>query len=310
MEKNKAVNVHDAFFKRQMDIRQHAAEMIRTTLPKPIVEKLDFTSLKNLNTSFTDGKVGNYRADAVYECRYGEDEWVTVTLLFEHKSYVEKYPHLQLLQYMCGIWEKDRQNNLPLRPILPILFYHGQPEWPYRKFEEYFEGGKVSPELLPYLPLYEYAFFNLQALGDDWIQDEIRDPFLRMALSLMRNIRSPRLLDKLEGFFRDLEILMEEENAHGKIDDNILYLFEGSGEPEEKIEEVMDQITYRKLLSGEGTYLWRREQRIAAQAREEGIVDVAKNFLAAGTDPSLVSKATGLPLEEVEELNKEIEDEE
>ena len=71
----------------------------------------------------------------------------------------------------------------------------------------------------------------------------------------------------------------------------------------------MDQITYRKLLSGEGTYFWRREQRIAAQAREEGeekgIVRVAKKLLADGADTSYVVKMTDLTPKEVENLKRE-----
>ncbi|MDY0363006.1 MAG: Rpn family recombination-promoting nuclease/putative transposase [Desulforegulaceae bacterium] len=54
-----------------------------------------------------------------------------IYLLFEHKSYYDKWIHLQLLEYLIKIWCQDIKNNNPdnLLVIIPMVLYHGRYKW-------------------------------------------------------------------------------------------------------------------------------------------------------------------------------------
>lgn len=52
-------------------------------------------------------------------------------------------------------------------PVIPLLFYHGTDDWPYRRHRNnYLDYGE---EILPYIPEYEYIFHNLQLKTDEEI---------------------------------------------------------------------------------------------------------------------------------------------
>ena len=152
---NNSLTPHDDFFKLQIEVKEKAADLLQASLPAPLLAKLKINTLKLTNNSFTDGEMGNFRADVIYECEFGDDQPVWITVLFEHKSYVEPYPHLQLMKYMWRVWDREAKNGDLLRPILPILFYHGEQEWEYRPFEACFQGGRVDPELHPFMPFFD-----------------------------------------------------------------------------------------------------------------------------------------------------------
>ena len=81
---------------------------------------------------------------------------------------------------MLGIWEQRTKEKLPLHPIIPMIIYHGQDKWQIRSFEEYFEG-KLSEELLPFIPRFEYLLTNLQARDAKEIRQQFQYLNLQMA---------------------------------------------------------------------------------------------------------------------------------
>ena len=96
MDKN-IINSHDKFFKSLFSRKEEAREFIEKSLPQDLVGKLDLDSLELDKTEYIDDNLQQNFSDIVYDCNYGEKFKVKITLLFEHKSYPEKYPHLQIL---------------------------------------------------------------------------------------------------------------------------------------------------------------------------------------------------------------------
>ena len=93
-------------------------------------------------------------SDLVYSATYRGTVAIKLSLLFEHKSYQPRYPHLQLLRYMLGIWETQRDQKLALTPVIPIIVYHGRESWQYRTLSELFAGA--DQELRRFLPSFDY----------------------------------------------------------------------------------------------------------------------------------------------------------
>ena len=57
-----------------------------------------------------------------------------VYMLFEHKSYPDKFVAVQLLRYMGAIWDQwlkgqKGETTARLPVIIPIVFYHGAETW-------------------------------------------------------------------------------------------------------------------------------------------------------------------------------------
>ena len=133
-------NVHDKFFKDSFS-RKHLVEgLIEELFPKDLSQNIDLGSLEFSNSSFTDEKLEEHFADIVYQCNYKSNQKLRISLLFEHKSYQEKYPHFQLLRYLLNAWEQDIKEKKALTLTIPIIIYHGKNHWKYEPISQYFKG--------------------------------------------------------------------------------------------------------------------------------------------------------------------------
>ena len=145
---------HDKFFKETFSRKEVARDYIDQFLPVDIRENLDLRTLQLSQTSHIDEELQEHLSDIVYTCRWKSKADVRISLLFEHKSYPEKFPHLQLLRYLLGTWEYDLREEQPLTVTIPIIVYHGKKKWKYKSFSDYFPLPKIDKEspLVRYIP--------------------------------------------------------------------------------------------------------------------------------------------------------------
>ncbi len=125
---------HDKLFKTVFTKKEAVAEFIDKLLPKNISQHIDLDSLELDSTEYTDEQLKIHCSDVVYNCNYLSEKEnqpipIKISLLFEHKSYPEKYPHLQLMRYFLNMWEIQTKQKQKLTPITPIIFYHGKSKW-------------------------------------------------------------------------------------------------------------------------------------------------------------------------------------
>ena len=107
-----------------------------------LVELLDFTRLKQLNSSFVSDALRAQESDMIFSVPFRDatetrDE-ILIYILLEHQSTVDPTMGFRLLFYMCQIWDTQRReweaesvskSEWRLRPILPIVFYTGTQQW-------------------------------------------------------------------------------------------------------------------------------------------------------------------------------------
>ena len=297
---NSSLTPHDDFFKLQMEVTEKAANFIQAALPARIVEKLDLSTLVHKNDSFIDPKSGNFQADVIYECVFGKGQRkVLISLLIEHKSYVEEFPHIQVGKYIWGALERQKKNLKALRPVLPILFYHGETEWEYRSFESYFEGGSIPEELKQFMPTFDYYFFNLGTWGEEWIEEKILIKGLEIALKLMLYSRSPQLWEHLPSILEGVEELLESDRGRTEFDEISLYLNKVANPKGAKDKQIMDLKTFLKRPNPEGSLAWEIEQEGVQKGIEKGKTEIAGKLLQDGFDADYVSRITGLSLAEI-----------
>ena len=184
--KNKIDKPHDHFFRATFSKKLVAKEFILNFLSKEIISKLNLSTLELDNGTYVDDKLAENISDLVYTCEWQgkENIQVVISFLWEHKSYVPKYPHLQLLRYQLNAWEQQYQNGDNLVPIIPIIVYHGDRKWKYKDFQDYFPY--VDEQLSQLIPKFDYLLTDLSNYTNKEL-NEIKLGFLGAALLLMKN---------------------------------------------------------------------------------------------------------------------------
>jgi predicted transposase/invertase (TIGR01784 family) len=177
---NELNNPNDVYFKGVMGMKTVAVAFNKQFLPKELLDKLDLDTLELDTVTYITDELKQNFADVVWKCNFKKGgRQARITMVYEHKSYIEKYPHFQLLRYIQGAWDTQiKQHKMPFMTI-PIVLYHGQQDWDEASFESYFGG--LDPELLRFLPCFDYVLINLQKYSDATIR-AIESIFLQKSL--------------------------------------------------------------------------------------------------------------------------------
>lgn len=178
-------NKHDDFFQSSFSKPFIVKPFLQHFVEPQLSGKFDYDSLELCDNTYITAELANYYSDRLWSVRFkGSREKQYFLLLFEHKSYVPRRIHLQLLRYMIEDWTKQIENQLlalqeakkmgekkqpkiRLKMILPIVLYHGKNEWKVPKFEDMF--GKVPDYLKRFLPIFEFIVVDLSKYSDQTI---------------------------------------------------------------------------------------------------------------------------------------------
>ena len=131
---------HDQFVRAILADKNVAIDYFKSCLPEFISEKLDFSTLVQTGDTYISRHFKQTFSDVVFNCqRKGGGQNVKVSLLIEHKSYIDKYVPIQLANYIFSGLKKQIDNKEMLSIIIPILFYHGSETWEYNELTGLFE---------------------------------------------------------------------------------------------------------------------------------------------------------------------------
>jgi len=97
---------HDRFFKKVFGRGNVAAELLRCYLPPEIVSLLDLSRVELDADAFVDDKLREHFSDLLYRVGLQSGDEAFVQVLIEHKSYSDKWVHLQTLRYQTLEWER------------------------------------------------------------------------------------------------------------------------------------------------------------------------------------------------------------
>jgi predicted transposase YdaD len=100
---NDVTNPHDKLFRETWSNLDNARSFLHHYLPDHVLACMDLETLEISKDSFVEKELLDYYSDMLYKVTLsGKSGFVYV--LFEHKSYYDRYVHLQLLEYMGKIW--------------------------------------------------------------------------------------------------------------------------------------------------------------------------------------------------------------
>ena len=231
------IDAHDKFFKTVFKDKENTIDFITGAFPDNIRQNLNLGTLRIAESSYTDSKLSEHFSDVVYECETVNGEKIFITILFEHKSFAPKHPHIQLLKYLTRIWELQLKQKRSITLIIPVVVYHGKSRWVKKKFHSSFL--KYSNELFPYIPAFDYLLIDLSELSDQEIKDKLfTRTALRIGLFIEKNIFDTANLQKhLKDFLLLDKLYYREEKGIQFLESVLRYLSYASEITYEEVEK-------------------------------------------------------------------------
>jgi predicted transposase YdaD len=238
-------NPHDKLFRHTYSDKENACSFLSQGLPEQVLKLVDLSTLEISKDSFIEKELADYHSDMLYKVNLTDGSQGFVYVLFEHKSYYDRFVHLQLLEYMAKIWRlyikqhKKPPDFLPI--VIPLLVCHARKKWPDGTLRlTSLLSGPVG-DLAGYIPDFGFELYDLHRYSDDEIKGTIAS---RLGLLLLKHIRDPDLQRKLPGIFALLRILMEKETGLQWLEVVIRYLASARDDDElsvDQIKEIVEQ---------------------------------------------------------------------
>jgi len=284
---------HDEFFKEIFGEPAHARDLLEGILPPEVRELLDLEHLQREDGSFLTPQLAEDYADLLYRCPMRKGE-AFVALLLEHKSWAPRHPHLQLLAYMQGIWERVEKEGEPLPPVIPVVVYNGPGEWKVRKLAQSFPG--IPAALQPFLPDFAFLLLDLAREPVEPLRERFRQRPVRMAMELMRAIFSPEEVKALMERLTPDDGPMDRDLALRFLRVVLRYIFKRSGTTvREALALALHPETREQSMTMEEEILQRGEQRgIRASKLED-----ARRMRDHGIAWDIVTNVTGIKPEDL-----------
>ncbi len=237
-------NPHDRFAKSVMSKIENAKDFFGGVLPEGPRELIDIETLRLEKESYVDEELSEFFSDIVYTCRY-RGSAVKLVLLFEHKSFVPKYPHLQLLQYKLNVWKRYVRNSRKPPVVLPVVLYHGTTQWNKRRFIEYLSMpvDVDAAFFAPFVDDFDYILVNLTAFQHAEIEQKFfRRTEVRTWLLVQRYIyHSNLLLHHLIPILSSGMVYFREEEGIQFLRTVLLYIDMGSGLNKNDVKKAIDK---------------------------------------------------------------------
>ena len=263
-------NPHDKLFREICGDRDNAHSFLANHLPKKILDLVDMSTLEISKDSFIEKELADYSSDILYRVMFKNGSAGCIYLLFEHKSYHDRYVHLQLLEYMVKIWRlhikqhKGKAVKLPI--VIPLLICHTRRTWPKDTVRlTSLLSGPVD-DLVGYIPDFGFELYDLHRFSDDQIKGTIMN---RVMLLLFKYIFKPELRHKLPEIFVLLRTLMEKETGLQYLETVIRYLASVLDEDELSLNQIKE-MAEQAISKETGEYIMTLAEKLRKEGEKRG----------------------------------------
>ena len=316
-------NPHDKLFKLIFSKKEVLIDFLKNNLPDNLRDNLDFATLVIEKESFIEENLTESQSDILITIQYNKFP-VNIYLLFEHKSYKDKFTLFQTLKYMLKIYDRQIKDNpsTKIAPVIPIIYYHGKeklvaPCHPdiatpgsavshenTGKFSDIFKYDDI---LLNYIPRFDYVLHDLRGLKENEIKGQlilkITELLFKYSPVAENDPESRKKIFEIMKMFKDL---LEEENSVKMLNIFIRYLLSATNINKDEIIENFNNIKFKK---GGNTVVSTAELLIE-KGRKEGIdkgyikgkIEVAKELLKNGISLDIIEKSTGLGKDKLKKI--------
>jgi predicted transposase/invertase (TIGR01784 family) len=297
-------NPHDKFFRTSFSRLDVVRSFIEEILPKQYRDKINLDSLRLSNSSYIDEELTEHLADLVYHAEYA-GEPAKISLLFEHKSYQEDFPELQLLQYMNNAYREERikkkEDKKPKKStvVIPIVIHHGTSAW--KKISMRKQFGNPHEDLLKFLPEFDYLLFSLNDFEDEQIAN-FKNTFLSTTAMLLKHSRDKKKkLLAIESFLIEKLKMLELSHENDFISAIFYYLHSISNlTPNEIV------IIFTKVSTIVTNIAMTATEQLREETMELANFNYIKGLIQNDISPEIIAKSFGLPIQKIEDIINKI----
>ena len=163
-------NPYDTFFRSAFSDPEAARDLTRLVVPE-FAREFERATVTAKRESLIPPELRSRQTDLLIRFDQ-QDERGYAFVLYEHKSYPDRWVSLQLLRYLIAIWsrEKEKKATHHLPAIMPVVIYHGAKGWNEpREFSEL-----VTQAAGEHVPHFRPVFLNLATVPAEEISGSLR----------------------------------------------------------------------------------------------------------------------------------------
>jgi len=308
-------NKFNSIMMRLFTYKEIVIEMLVYLVGEDWISELDFDSLEEVNKDFVSPKeLDDFQSDILWKANLkGKKDKFFIYIHTEFQSTPHRLMPFRFLNYQYLVYDKimdqrEGEENSELLPfIFPILFYHGKTKWSYetdisKLIEIPFEKAKdyipkfnffkimINEKTYEELAEYESVLANNFACNNVKTKEKFIDAINRVSKLLYELIPKEHKLKLSEDLAKYLSFISKGRISTRKIID-ILNTYE---EDKMTIAELFDKERDEGIEQG------------IEQGIEKGKLELVKKMLLANIDINQISEISGLSLEEIKELQKDL----
>ena len=305
MTKKKDLNKpkYDEFVKFNLEQRDIAEELIRQVLPQELSNLAEFDKMQLEPSEHIDAELRKLISDVLWSLPI-KGKQAYIYLLIEHESGLKGHALLpfRFHKYVIRIMEKHlAKGNDKLPIVMPILLYHGTKEkYPHSiSIFDCFESKTLAQK---------YAFndirlIDLTVMSDDEIAKQGFRFFFELVLKYARDKELAKRLVELLESHPELANYFDGKDFKKAFVNLLMSLDLDS-------EHVASE-TLKKLDNLTGVDIMTLRQQWEEKAQHKGAIlkaqETARNLFGMSLSVDQVAKATGLDLDTVLKLKKEVD---
>jgi len=198
------MNVHDIFVKALTSRHDPQVALARFVLPPELLTRLDVEKVRLAASNFVNRDGKERLADIVLYIPGLAGEGISILFVLDHKSGMEYWSVLQLLAYVCGVYEGQKREGRTVRelldPVFPVILYHGKEKWTAPL--QFAELVNTPDAMKPFVPSFRYKLCDLSTYSDE----ELSKPGSFFAgLLALKHVFSGDMASLLDTIFRSIQ---------------------------------------------------------------------------------------------------------
>jgi predicted transposase/invertase (TIGR01784 family) len=181
--------------------------------------------------------------------------------------------------------------------VIPIIIYHGEKNW---DVSIYLPLNRKLGSASKYAQNFNYEFFDISHIPDDQIRGSA---LLRIVFLTMKYIHNQQILNKLDDILVIFEEMSHEVNISNDLNTFALYI--ETAAPQNLKQQLSEKINSWERRD-DMPEISKTFQRLKDEGKREGKIEDAQQMIYKGMSKELIQEITGLPVEKIVELEKNI----
>ena len=186
-----------------------------------IVQYLDFKRTRIVSPDIVGNTLQELVSDMVFTVPFldtSKGTEVTIYILLEHQSTVDRMMGYRLLSYMCQIWHAQLEQLVDsgvkssqqfLHPIVPIVFYTGDRKW--NTPVSLNAVMDVPEKMAPYVPSFKTHFLSIKHIDTDELT-QTDHPFVWLMTVLQKELDDEQSMQEaLDTALTQLDTIKDED---------------------------------------------------------------------------------------------------